>query len=124
MTLYLRTLGILGCVVAFLWAVPLHVVARPSFPPKPNRPHFYVDQASLIEASERVEIDRVARELLQEEQVALIVATIPSLLDYNAGGFSIQQYAQALFDHWGVGSKERNYGMLLLVSRGDRKGSY
>ena len=117
----LQRLNVLGLVVASLGGMALRADAQLSFPNKPDRAHFYVDPASMIEASEGAEIDRIARALLQDEQVALIVATIPSLLDYNAGGFSIQQYAQALFDHWGIGSKQRNYGVLLLVSRGDRK---
>ena len=95
--------------------------AQLTFPDKPPREHFFVDEASMIEAPERAEIDKIAAALLRDEKVPLIVVTLPSLLDYNAGGFSIQQYAQALFDHWGIGSERRNYGMLLLVSRGDRQ---
>ena len=33
----------------------------------------------------------------------------------------IEKYATRLFDQWGVGFKDRNYGILLLVSKGDRK---
>ena len=87
----LRRLNVLGLAVASLGGMALRADAQLSFPNKPDRAHFYVDPASMIEASEGAEIDRIARALLQDEQVALIVATIPSLLDYNAGGFSIQQ---------------------------------
>ena len=34
---------------------------------------------------------------------------------------SIEAYAQALFDHWGIGSQDRNYGILVLVSYLDRR---
>jgi uncharacterized protein len=56
-----------------------------------------------------------------DEHVALIVVTLPSLSSYGAAGDDIEGYARALFDKWGIGSAERNYGMLLLVARGDRK---
>ena len=98
--------------------------AQVQFPPKPESDHFYVDVAGLISGAEEAEgkeIDDVARALLQEEQIPLIVVTIPSLMEYSAGGYTIERYATALFNEWGIGSQERNYGMLLLVSVGDRK---
>ena len=115
-----RSSKVAGLIAAWLCVVSLQAGAQLTFPEKPSREHFFVDEASMIEAPQRAEIDKVAAALLKDEQIGLIVVTIPSLLDYNAGGFSIQQYAQALFDQWGIGSKDRNYGMLLLVSRGDR----
>ena len=121
MVSHCRSLNVSGLVAAWLCVVALPAQAQLTFPDKPSREHFFVDEAAMIEAPERAEIDAVAAALLKDEQVGLIVVTIPSLLDYNSGGFSIQQYAQALFDEWGIGSKERNYGMLLLVSRGDRE---
>lgn len=39
----------------------------------------------------------------------------------HTGHLSVEQYARQLFDHWGPGFKDRNYGILLLVSVGDRK---
>ena len=47
--------------------------------------------------------------------------TIPSLAAYGAGGWPIDRYAMNLMSEWGVGYPEWNYGMLLLVSPGDRK---
>ncbi len=92
-----------------------------TFPAKPDKAHFYTDEAALIEASERTPLDATAYLLLKEEKMPILVVTIRSLLDHNAAGYSVEQYARALFDAWGIGSKDRNYGMLLLVSRGDRK---
>jgi len=92
-----------------------------SFPDKPPGEHFYVDQAGMISASDAEAIDKTARKLLTEEQIPLFVVTIQSLASMDAGDETIERYARALFDHWGIGSQERNYGILLLVSRGDRK---
>jgi uncharacterized protein len=49
------------------------------------------------------------------------VVTINSLAGHDAVTLSIEQYATALFDNWGIGWQDRNYGILLLISNGDRK---
>lgn len=91
------------------------------FPDKPPNEHFYIDQADLISSDTGLKIDQIARQLLIDEQVALFVVIIPSLASYDATGYSIEGYAADLFDEWGIGSDDRNYGMLLLISKGDRK---
>lgn len=92
-----------------------------TFPPKPSDENFYVDEANLLDSGSKAKINLIARKLLQEQKVPLFVVTIPSLAEYDAAGYSIEGYAGDLFDKWGIGYKDRNYGMLLLVSRDDRK---
>ena len=91
------------------------------FPDKPLNEHFYVDNASLISADAGLQIDQIAQKLLVDEKVAVYVVTISSLGDFDAAGYSIEGYAADLFDEWGIGFDDRNYGMLLLISKGDRK---
>jgi uncharacterized protein len=59
--------------------------------------------------------------LLSEEDIPIFIVTIDSLATYDASGQTIETYSTALFNEWGIGSPERNYGILLLVSRGDRR---
>ncbi len=92
-----------------------------TLPKKPPRAHFFVDDSGVIGSQEAIEIDRIAAELLKEEDVALIVVTISSLAAHNAAGWAIERYAKTLFDQWGIGKRSRNYGMLLLVSPLDRR---
>jgi len=91
------------------------------FPDKPPNTDFFVDRADLLDPTARSAVNETASALLSEEQIALFVVTIPSLSAYEASGMSIERYAGQLFDHWGIGSQERNYGILLIVSVGDRK---
>ena len=91
------------------------------FPDKPPNTDFYVDNARLLQADAQKIVNDTASALLKEEQIALFVVTISSLSSYEASALGIEGYATALFDHWGIGSQERNYGILLLVSAGDRK---
>lgn len=92
-----------------------------TFPEKPPDQDFFVDQAHLIEPNEAKQINQIASKLLGEERVPIFVVTIPSLAGMDASGMTIEAYAASLFDAWGIGFKDRNNGMLLLVSQLDRK---
>lgn len=92
-----------------------------TFPPKPPPESFYVDEAGIIEPAQRQAINETARSLLLATRIPIFVVTIPSLAAHDAGSYTIEQYALELFNSWGVGSLERNYGLLLVVSRGDRR---
>jgi len=90
-----------------------------TFPYKPSPEHYYVDEAGLIDQKAGALIDDTAATLLAEDKIPLYVVTISSLADHDADIMSIEPYATALFNHWGIGWKDRNYGILLLISRDD-----
>jgi len=92
-----------------------------TFPSKPSTDRFYVDEAGLISEAEGGAINDIARSLLKEQQVPILVVTIRSLASHDAAGYTIERYAYELFNTWGIGSERRNYGMLLLVSQQDRR---
>lgn len=92
-----------------------------TYPDKPPSEHYYVDEAGLIDVETGDRIDGTASALLAEESIPLYVVTIPSLAAYDAITLSIEEYATELFDTWGIGRQDRNYGILLLISSGDRK---
>ena len=92
-----------------------------NFPDKPPETDFFVDKASLISTEDRAEINSIASSLLSEENIPIFIVTIGSLAAYEASSQTIETYTTALFNEWGIGSPERNYGILLLVSRGDRR---
>ncbi|GIL01514.1 MAG: hypothetical protein BroJett030_14130 [Alphaproteobacteria bacterium] len=75
-----------------------------------------VDEADLIDAAtEQAIVDKLAAfEARSSDQV--VVATIVSL-----GGEPLEDYANRLFRHWGLGQAGENNGVLLLVARDDRK---
>jgi uncharacterized protein len=90
------------------------------FPAPPDDGVFHVDEARVLRTAEAAEIDRIAAALLQELDIPILVVVLRDLASRGAAGYTIERYASELFDHWGIGSQERNYGMLLLVSVGDR----
>ena len=90
------------------------------FPERPGPREFISDGANLINNSDDAVIRTLADRLLTDKAVPIIVVTIPSLASYKAYG-GIESYARDLFDHWGVGLDDWNYGILLLVAVEDRK---
>lgn len=114
-----RTLLTVFLTASMLLAVT--VARAATFPDKPPTEHFYVDGAGLITPEAGEKIDATASALLGEEKIPLYVVTIPSLSAQQAVTMTVEQYARELFDEWGIGWQDRNYGILLLISAGDRK---
>jgi uncharacterized protein len=123
----MRARGCLAVLSGFIFAVFLDLTAwgagaqQVTFPDRPAAENFYVDEAGLIARSEGRAINEVAGALLRDHQVPLVVVTISSLAAHNAPGYTIERYSFELFNRWGIGSERRNYGMLFLVSKGDRR---
>jgi len=88
-------------------------LAEPTFPELTGR---VVDNADLLPAD--VEADLVAKlEALEQQSTdQLVVVTLPSL-DGNA----IEDYGYQLGRHWGIGQKDKNNGVLLIVAPNERK---
>jgi uncharacterized protein len=102
------------------WTAAPLVAQRVTFPDAPPAGTFVVDEAGALGAAEAAEVDRISAALLEEQGFPIVVVLLPDLASRGAAGYTIERYAAELFDHWGIGSQERNYGMLLLVSLGDR----
>jgi uncharacterized membrane protein YgcG len=95
--------------------------AQVRYPARPPQGEFILDEAKLIKAEHAAEIRGIAGDVVAKKDAPIVVVTIKSLADYGAGGWPIPRYAMNLFAEWSVGRAEWNYGILLLVSTGDRK---
>ena len=79
--------------------------------------NFYVnDYANVIDAETEQYIMSVAVALEQKTKAQVVVLTIGSL-----DGDSIENYAYRVFTNWGIGDKDLNNGVLILVAIDDRK---
>ena len=77
---------------------------------------FYVNDYAKILSSETKEyIINTNIELQKKTGAQIVVVTVSSL-----GGQSIEEYATELFRKFGIGDKNKNNGVLLLCSTGDR----
>ena len=60
--------------------------------------------------------EQLVQNVEEETSCEIVVAVINSL-----EGYSIEEYAAGLFNEWGIGKKDKDNGVLLLVALSDRK---
>lgn len=84
-----------------------------NFPPLSGR---VVDQANVIPAPTREALSAKLESLEAKSGIQLVVATVNTL-----EGEEIEPYANALFRAWGLGQKEKNNGVLLLIAPKEHK---
>ncbi|VVT20498.1 TPM domain-containing protein [Erythrobacter sp. EC-HK427] len=90
-----------------------------TFPPAPSGP--VLDSADMLSPQAEAALDQRLRDYNRETGRAIIVATVPVLQDTSGRSVEIEPYATALFAEWGIGGAERDMGLLLLISRDDRR---
>ncbi len=78
------------------------------------------DYAGLLPADQEAELTAALTKLREETGVEATVLTIFSTADYGHYG-TIEEFATALFNQWGIGNAETNNGILVLVARADRE---
>ena len=103
----------------FLTATPLFLISNTAaaldIPPTPTIIPI-VDQANVMSEQQEQEL---AAKIAAERQVSsnqIAVLTVKSL-----EGESLEEYSLNVAREWGIGTKERNNGVLLLVAIDDRK---
>lgn len=94
------------------------VLAAPTIPPRPAAGSgIYVqDYANVLIAADKQAILSLGQELDSETTAQLAVITIDTL-----DGQPIEDYALAVLREWGIGTKEKNNGALIVVAIGDRR---
>jgi uncharacterized protein len=118
------TLGVASMLVLFagvLGPAQADTLRDVVFPKEPDGvDNFIVDNARMMSASDFSQANAILKQLRTSERIPVFVATITSLSDHGAGGYSIERYAFELFSEWRIGAPDTNKGVLLLVSREDR----
>ncbi len=99
------------------------VAVDKDYSPYPQPDSGYVtDYANLLSDSEEERIERWLWQVENKSQVEIIVVVIDSLSRYQGtNNRSIESFATALFDTYGIGNMPKNDGVLLLIARNDRK---
>ncbi len=83
--------------------------------PKPADNFFVNDFAGVIDPDTERDIQNIAIQLYEKTSAQVVVVTINSL-----EGQSIEEYAVNLFREWGIGTAEKNNGVLILIAIEDR----
>lgn len=87
-----------------------------SIPARPATNIYVQDYAKIITPDTERQIQSAGKELAARTKAQVVVVTVPSL-----NGAVIGDYALSLFRNWGIGDKQKNNGVLLLVALKERK---
>ncbi len=98
---------------ALIVFLPLTVFAYTS----PGKPVGFVnDFAQMMSSGVRASLEQELKNFRAEKAHEIAVVTIPTLTDET-----IETYAVKLFAEWGIGGKEKDNGVLLLIARDERE---
>ncbi|MDO8740523.1 MAG: TPM domain-containing protein [Candidatus Woesearchaeota archaeon] len=90
----------------------VYFVSAINFP----KPVGYVnDFAGIIDSNDEVKISNFLADLEKNTTVEIAVVIMDSL-----NGTGIEEYSVKLFEEWGIGKKENDNGLLLLIAINDR----
>ncbi|MBN1200418.1 MAG: TPM domain-containing protein [Anaerolineae bacterium] len=79
------------------------------------------DFAGLLTDEDAANIRTLLMDLKRDTGIEAVVVTTGSFHDYGGNHETIRSFATGLFNSWGVGSKEFNNGVLILVAVNDRQ---
>lgn len=89
-------------------------LAQPAFPDRGTAP--VLDLANIIDPATEASLTQRLDAFEQTNQRQFVVVTLPSL-----DGLEISDYGYQLGRHWGLGDKDRNDGIILIVAPNERK---
>ncbi|MBX3565666.1 MAG: TPM domain-containing protein [Sphingomonas sp.] len=108
----MKTLRLLLCVMAALFGAA--IAQAQNFPERGREP--VVDAAKLLSPEQVAELTRLSEGINKDTTRQFVVATIPDL-----EGYDIADYGYQLGRKWGLGEKDANNGIILIVAPNDRK---
>jgi uncharacterized protein len=100
--------------MTLLWFLSMWPVAMAEQYPRPQG--FVNDFAGIIDTSNRIALETLLSNLQAKTGIDIAVVTVSSL-----EGRSVEEYANDLFQQWGIGQKKVDTGLLLLVAPNERR---
>ncbi|OOF89616.1 methanol dehydrogenase [Rodentibacter ratti] len=111
-----KLLQILKSAVVFIFVFWSTFAAAAQFPPIPNPFRYVNDYTNTLSPQQQ--------QILENKLISYGNATssqIAVVLVPTTGEYEIADYAFALGDKWGIGRKQLNNGVLMLIAKNDRK---
>jgi len=92
----------------------------------PGDREFVRDLAGMLDEKTSKQIKEICDKLLIDKATPIIVVTIDSMAQYGGADMRIETFATILFNQWQIGhaklaDQDWNTGILVLVSKNDRK---
>lgn len=111
-----RAVALFAVLFAILFALPVAVAVAAAEKPVPFLSGRVVDEAGMIPADVRQRIEQKLAAFEQRTGIQVAVLTVDSL-----DGAPIEDYSMRVVETWKLGKKGKDNGVLLLVSKQDRK---
>lgn len=103
-------------VLILLLIATITSVAHAQLPPSPS-PSYIADRGNVLSPATRNNLNTQLAQFERETSNQIVVAIEPNLPRTD----TLESYANKLFNHWQIGQKSRNNGVLLLVITGQRE---
>jgi uncharacterized protein len=100
------------CAATFLCALATHAADFTALTPQGHVSDF----AGVVDVATRSELERYCARVREATGAEIAIVTLPSLQ-----GEPVEDVANAMFRKWGIGQKNENNGILLLLSIQDRR---
>lgn len=94
----------------------LPVLASAQFPAPPQPARLVNDFAGVMSTNQQAELERKLVAYDDSTSTQIAVVTVKTL-----EGYDVADYANRLFEQWGIGGKENNNGVLILLGLEERK---
>ncbi|HEX8504558.1 MAG TPA: TPM domain-containing protein [Hymenobacter sp.] len=101
--------------LALLWLLPVFGASAQAIPPRPNPPRLVNDLAGLMQPGEADALEQKLVAYNDSTSSQIAVVTVPTL-----DGAEIADYAQQLYESWGIGRSGKNNGLLVLVAKQEK----
>jgi len=98
-----------------LWLL-LPVFAWAQFPVAPQPPRLVNDLAGVMSSAQQAELEKLLVAYDDSTSTQIAIVTVKTL-----DGYDVADYANRLYELWGIGGKENNNGVLLLLGFEERK---
>ena len=104
-----------SAVIFLIVFFPLTILAV-DFPPVPTPFRYVNDYTDTLSTTEQNLLESKLIQFSQQTSSQMAVVIVPTTAEYE-----ISQYTFELGDKWGVGRKQHNNGILMLIAKNDRK---
>lgn len=91
-------------------------VAKDVYPDPPSPPRLVNDYARMLNTAEEERLENKLESFARTTSTQITIVTVEDL-----GGHEVADYTVHVFNKWGIGQKGKNNGVLVLVSKADRK---
>ncbi|NJP22377.1 MAG: TPM domain-containing protein [Hydrococcus sp. CRU_1_1] len=113
-----QNIGVTLSAIALLSPIPCYALTVQEVPnPRQTNGGWVTDSANILSDRTENRLNQIISQLESENGTEIAVVTVPQ----TSPSRSPKEFATELFNYWGIGKSDRDNGILLLISVGDRR---